>query len=257
MHETDQAGEWFYTQAGERLGPVAFQELRRLAAENAIDPRLDLVWCQSLDNWKPAGEIEGLFERRAIPAATPKAYEEAGAYTPPGAHDISELMAHHGAWPGSSRRVYLGMSILLPIVFGLGITFGLPFFAAIMPLETLPPLAIGLWLLMSAMMIYYLLERFANLGMSRWWFFGGFIPFLNLWLSYRCIVCPAGYAYHRKLDGPGIVLAILFWGICLLSLLLLVLSILLFVGMIGSPEFQEAFKQHLETLPIQPPAEGP
>ena len=58
--------------------------------------------------------------------------------------------------------------------------------------------------------IHFGLRRLVNLGMSRLWFLALFAPFLNLWVGYRCFVCPPGYAYHKKLDGPGVVLAILY-----------------------------------------------
>jgi hypothetical protein len=60
------------------------------------------------------------------------------------------------------------------------------------------------------------LQRFQNLGMSRIWFFGLFAPLLNLWVWYRLFACPPGYAYHKKLDPLGWVLAVLHWGSLLL-----------------------------------------
>jgi hypothetical protein len=52
--------------------------------------------------------------------------------------------------------------------------------------------------------------------MSRVWFFGLFAPFLNLWVWYRLFACPPGYAYHKKLDPLGWVLAVIHWGSLLL-----------------------------------------
>jgi hypothetical protein len=48
-----------------------------------------------------------------------------------------------------------------------------------------------------------------------------FAPLLNLWVAYRCLACPAGYAYHRKLDVPGIALALLYWLTVLLAVWLM------------------------------------
>jgi hypothetical protein len=36
-----------------------------------------------------------------------------------------------------------------------------------------------------------------------------------MWLGYRCLACPSGFARHKKLDGPGIALAIIYWLIML------------------------------------------
>jgi hypothetical protein len=48
--------------------------------------------------------------------------------------------------------------------------------------------------------------------MSRWWYLAVFAPILNLWLGYRCVACPPGYAYYKKMDAAGIGLAILYWS---------------------------------------------
>lgn len=34
------------------------------AAQSNMNPRLDMVWCQDMDEWKPAGEIDGLFQKQ-------------------------------------------------------------------------------------------------------------------------------------------------------------------------------------------------
>jgi hypothetical protein len=74
-------------------------------------------------------------------------------------------------------------------------------------------------------LIHFSLKRLLNLGMSRWWLFGFLAPFLNLWLGYRCFACPAGYARHKQLDGPGIAIAIIYWLIMLALLALIAIAI--------------------------------
>ena len=86
------------------------------------------------------------------------------------------------------------------------------------------------------------LNRLVNLGMSRWWFLGNFVPILNFWIGYRCFACPAGYAYHKKLDGPGIALAILYWLLLLIAILVVGAVVALMFNMIGSPELQEQIR---------------
>jgi hypothetical protein len=51
-----------------------------------------------------------------------------------------------------------------------------------------------------------LLNRLTNLGMNRWWSIAIMVPLLNLWVAFRCLFCPAGYVYHRKMDKSGLVL---------------------------------------------------
>ena len=71
MNETP-PDAWFYSREGERIGPVTFAELKVKATEAALNPRLDMVWTHGMPEWKPAGEIDGLFERRATPEAPRK-----------------------------------------------------------------------------------------------------------------------------------------------------------------------------------------
>ena len=54
---------WFYSREGEKCGPVSFADLRIKAQEAGLNPRLDLAWTKGMAEWKPAGEIAGLFER--------------------------------------------------------------------------------------------------------------------------------------------------------------------------------------------------
>ena len=49
---------WFYSQAGERIGPVSFVDLKIKATEGGLNPRLDMVWTHGMPEWKPAGEVE-------------------------------------------------------------------------------------------------------------------------------------------------------------------------------------------------------
>ena len=57
-------------------------------------------------------------------------------------------------------------------------------------------------------------------------------PFLNLWLGYRCLACPSGYAPHKKMDGPGIVLACLYWLSVLAGVSILVFVIAQSAGLL-------------------------
>ncbi len=58
-----EGGAWFYTREGEKIGPVRYVDLQRKVKESGLDPLLDMVWTQGMAEWKPSGEIEGLFTR--------------------------------------------------------------------------------------------------------------------------------------------------------------------------------------------------
>ena len=82
-----------------------------------------------------------------------------------------------------------------------------------------------------------------------------FVPILNMWVGFRCFACPAGYAYHKKMDGPGIVLAIFYWLMVLLSILIVIAFVALFFGTIDSPELQEQIREAIRSA--SKPAEQP
>ena len=48
--------EWHYARNGERLGPVAFDELKQIASAGLLSPN-DLVWCEGMSGWETASRI--------------------------------------------------------------------------------------------------------------------------------------------------------------------------------------------------------
>lgn len=240
---------WFYTREGERCGPVTLPELRVKAAEGVLNPRLDMIWTQGMDGWKPSGEIDGLFEKKA-PEEKESLAPKADPYTPPRQESVAEAMSRQGGWPGARRRTFLIMTILFPFVW----SFVFSFAGAMLSQQLGPEITAGLNIASSVVPfivgIYFGLARLVNLGMSRWWYLGNFVPFLNLWIGYRCFACPAGYAQHKKLDGPGLALAIFYWLLVVLTIVVIVGVIALFFGAVNNPEvkdqLQEAFRGIME-----------
>lgn len=51
--------DWYYSNNGERVGPIDSKELRRLAGERAIAPDT-LIWREGLPNWVPASKVQTL-----------------------------------------------------------------------------------------------------------------------------------------------------------------------------------------------------
>lgn len=239
-----QQDAWFYTREGERIGPITFSDLQVKAKESGLNPRLDMVWAQGMAEWKPAGEIEGLFERRGAPEPQESLAPPApDPYQTPEHDSVAERMSGESDWPGARRRSYLFAILVFPILWNIVIAMcsGLmkqQFGGEIMGLITLGAVCVP-----PIVSIYYSIQRFPNLGMSRWWFLGNFVPFLNFWTGYRCFACPAGYAYHKKLDGIGILLAIIYWLIVIAAIAVIIAVLAVMFGSLGSPELQQQIQE--------------
>lgn len=50
---------WFYATSGQQNGPVSQEELMRLIGTGTVKAS-DLVWCEGMPNWTPAGEVAEL-----------------------------------------------------------------------------------------------------------------------------------------------------------------------------------------------------
>ncbi len=229
---------WFYTCEGDRLGPVSFEELRTIASNSTLDPRLDMVWRKSMDAWKPAGQIDGLFERSDVPVKSQESFADPAATVHP--QPVARApVVRKGPWPGARRRSLLIVALIFPLAwhYALGAAgpliikqFGQIMSAKFLPLATYLPLLLLVW---------FGWKRLTNLGMSHFWCLAIFAPILNLWVGYRCLACPAGYAYHKKLDAPGIALAVAYWLIMLLLAMFLVSLAAPLVNAIKNPALQK------------------
>jgi uncharacterized membrane protein YhaH (DUF805 family) len=243
---------WFYTREGERMGPVTLADLRIKAGEGGLNPRLDMVWTHGMAEWKPAGEIDALFEKRVITEA-PEPLAPAIEIQPGSASNaVEEMMSHETGWPGARRRAFYAMTVLFPIVWHLGFTLTAGLIEPLVGQMLMPVVLLAVLLVPLVVAIYFSVQRLANVGMSRWWIFGNLVPFLNLWVGYRSCVCPAGYAYHKKLDPIGVVLAVLYWLLIAFVLLAVVAVVAALMGMIGDPELMEEIRKLIDSLPKMP-----
>jgi hypothetical protein len=218
---------WFYTHKGGRHGPVALRDLKKLADSGQLDPRYDMCWTYGMADWRPAGEIEGLFIRRAAAAdgrprgiagrlagedmdATPVLFR-----TGKNAADIERLL-RESDWPGVSRFGYLFALWVLPLLMAFCFVWLVPYLASTLDpgsMKWIKVVSICAGVLFVWFLIVLSLQRLTNLGMSRWWFLGNFVPGLSLWVAYRTMCCPSGYSFHGKLDGMGVLLALVYWGV--------------------------------------------
>ena len=203
--------QWFYSVDGQRFGPVGFDYLLELSQTGKLDPRNDLVWTTTLSEWEPAGEIEGLFERRATPRREDDSLAGTEMLSQTGDY-VSPTIVTKGHAGGTGRMGYVAGVVILPALIAVGWGFATAYLKPHVPTAAQPYLPMVGGVLIGLLVLVTLVKRFRNLGMSGWWVLGLFVPLLNLWLTYRCLACPAGYAGVKRLDGIGKVLAFLYWG---------------------------------------------
>ena len=253
MHDMRQDA-WFYSSEGERLGPVPFGELASKAKEGGLNPRLDLVWKHGMAEWTPAGEIEGLFERRAAPDPVETLAPAPDPHAT-GQEAVADRQTAAAGWPGARRRTYLLLVFVLPVLWNIGMVRGAPLLVEHFGADAIGGITLGGAVLLGILGIVVAVKRLQNLAMSGWWFLGNFVPLLNFWVGYRCFACPAGYADHKELDAAGILLAIIYWGAFLIVIVVVAAVVALMLGAIGSPELQEqireAIRKGAEMIPQQ------
>jgi uncharacterized membrane protein YhaH (DUF805 family) len=253
---------WFYTQGGEKGGPVDFPTLQRSAREGKLHPRLDLIWAQGMDRWQPAGEIQGLFDFQPAVLA-PVATRAAGAaperrttvvpraktaVDPYGSAEEEYAYGRTGSkvvMPGARRRSYLFFLVVFPMLWFAVVRVASSILGERVGQETFVLIASGLLVLPGLVGLVFCFMRLVNLGMSGWWFLGILVPFLNLWVGYRCFACPAGFAIHKKMDGVGNFLAILYWLLMAVGLVAIGGMAAVIFGHMGPPELRE---QIVETI---------
>ena len=119
---------WYYVVGGTRHGPVTFDELCAKAAAGAFGPDA-LVWQPAFDSeWRKAGDVEGLFEKKAPPAPPPRQQEFAEWATAPS----SALTGVGGARPSclaAASQAFDRMVLLLFRPFNIERWFSIGFCA--------------------------------------------------------------------------------------------------------------------------------
>jgi uncharacterized membrane protein YhaH (DUF805 family) len=196
-------------------------------------------------DWKPAGEVEGVFERRSIeePVAAPVA---PSPYTPPAEGETMDELAQQTSWPGARRRSFLLMTLGLPLLCNVAAAFASPLLISQLGPEITVMASVGLAVFLFCAVIFVSLQRLVNVGMSRWWYLGNLVPVLNLWVGYRMFACPAGYAHHKKLDGVGVALAIVYWLMLAIALIVILATLALVFGVAGNAEIQQQFEKAIQ-----------
>jgi hypothetical protein len=199
---------WYFTAGRERCGPVTFKDLRTMAASGVLDPRLDMVWKKGMPEWKQAGVVDGLFERNLIK-------EEVAAAPPPRTAAVKplrssalleKLASGNIHWPGIGRRILVPGVLLFPILWNRLLFFASPLLESQLGFQLMNIIHPSLAIVPPVVLAFLMLNRLANVGMNRWWSLAIMIPLLNCWIAFLCLFCPAGYAYHRKIDKSGLIM---------------------------------------------------
>ena len=239
MDQSESAKEWYATHAGEKFGPVSFDDLKQKVGRGELNPRHDTVWKQGMEGWISAGEVEGLFKKNIVPEAVGKAKESkpVSKFEPDDSEE--QYIPDHDKWEGTSRGGFIFFFYLFPVIWLMVLFFASGFLAEQFEPGILKLVIAGLCLFPLLVALTSMLKRFQNLGMSRAWFFGLPVPLLNCWLGYRLFACPEGYAERKKLGGIGWVLAIIYW-----SPLLVAGCFGVFVAVKGTDSLPEISENH-------------
>lgn len=245
-------GAWYFSRDGQQSGPLTYADLKEKADEGVLKPRTDLVWKEGMADWVPIGEIPGLFERLEVPPPT-RASDSAAVQAVLEEDHRDTRLGHFG---GCRRRSYLFVLVILPALLLFLSSVVTSYFPTLATSEVTAVAEKFGPIVVALLALYVGIQRFANLGMSRWWYLANFVPILNFWTTYRCVACPEGYALHKKMDAAGILLAILYWLALVGVVVASVITVAIIMGAAGSPEFQKQLKDLLEgwKIPTNPVA---
>ncbi|BCX48944.1 hypothetical protein HAHE_28520 [Haloferula helveola] len=205
--------DWFVSRGGQRFGPVTFTQLMEAAKQGRLEPRTDLIFGGALAEWTPAGDVDGVFERKERRKEEParrghRAPDNSLADS--GSYDSDSQPKTKLHLPGATRLGYfLGVTVL-PTILAIGFARFIPEIADMVG-EKFAQYTPLLVLIIPLLVLVITVKRFQNLAMSGWWTFGLLVPLMNWWLQYRLICCPTGYGYTKKMDPIGWILAVLYW----------------------------------------------
>lgn len=265
---SDQESVWYYTQHGERKGPVTLEVLRGALLHLKIDKDKDLIWGPGLQDWVKAEQVPQLQDMSSGPppiengevhvptvvntdASTtiekaPKPTAAMNPYKSPESSDdenaLADAMAERrdSTHKGMGRLAYFlwNLFLSLGVIGGFLLIGGAAASFSDIQDDVASGLLIGILVASSVYLIisiWITLSRLSNLSMSRWNYLWSFVPFANIWLAFRVIACPAGYGQHKQLDTAGKVMRALF-----------VLYIILCIGVPFLFSFASAYKQSVD-----------
>jgi len=226
--------QWYFTKDGQQDGPVTSAQIKALTKAGQLDPDSTHIWSEGMSEWQLLKDSE-LFEESissgsALPApdlAKPISNHPypatAVAYQAPVRKDY-EVEAQY---PGYGRLRYFLTSLIFTFIL-YAFLFLMMYIAFKSSSNTGAMVVIGFLLSMVISMIvgfYIAYQRVINLGMSGLAVLWCLVPFMNIWIAWRMLVCPEGYEYHRTLDTAGKVLNYIFIGFFALAVVVNILAV--------------------------------
>jgi GYF domain 2 len=250
-------------------GPYSLNEVEQKLAAGLLSPT-DLCWAAGMAEWAPLSTVVKAPDAAlAAPAASVPVLSLGGdTDSPPVGGPISLQMAP--ASQGSSADIYAAPKAVIraPSAFSQQEKFGglrrLPYLGFLMLSSScfgvvqfllFPNLgkqaldtsdsgmmySVSLLVFLSyAVSIYLACLRVKNVGMNFWKGLLILVPFVNIWITFRCFFCQEGWVVTRKLDKPGKI-----WMIVFLTLLI-GSFVFIFVMLSYSAGFRETFQNSFE-----------
>lgn len=210
VSQTD--NEWYVTHEGQKFGPVSIDDLRFEAERGELNPCVDMVWKEGMEDWISSSQIEGLFEKKPTAEPKEKAKETIVASEFRPQESKRKRILRHEKWRGVKRGNFIFLCYLFPFLWSFGIILLAGKMQGKIEADLLAKVTnLAAFLPVVILCLIMIPRRFQNLGMSMAWCFGLIVPLLQMWLGYRLFACPEGYAVHKKLDRSGWLLAFLYW----------------------------------------------
>lgn len=214
--------QWYIAKNGQQEGPVTPQQIMALVKAGTLDPATAHVWREGLPDWKILGESGILAEMAAsAPAAAIPAFANPYVVTERTRNSLDERRYDAPVeYPGYGRLRYF-LSIFVTMIVFYAILLAVVF--AMFSSKGVGGAVIGMVVIVLLMVggsIYIGLQRLKNLGMSGWAMLWTLVPFMNLWIGWRMLACPAGYEDHRTLDTPAKVITGIWIGSVVLSVVM-------------------------------------
>lgn len=278
---SEQEAVWYYSQHGERKGPVTLEVLKGAITHMKVDREKDLVWGPGLPNWVKVAEVPELqgissspppveaakeevdpvsqppappVEKKVETSTVTKTVAAANPYQAPASavddedNALAEAMEarHRGdSADGMGRLMYFFAPAIMAFLGQfVGVVVGGTVAADDPELNFMIQGGFGIVVLIMILLCTF--SRLKNLGMSRWSVLWSIVPVMNIWLGYRLYACPAGYQTHKKLDGAGKVMT----GVYVIMLLLNI-AVFASVLFIGADYYKKAADEAQRKLDMQ------
>lgn len=223
--------EWYYTKEGKQEGPVPAEQIKALISQGVLNSQSDHVWREGLADWVtiqssgiltqsltsniPAPTLRPMPQETVVttPAPAPAQAAAVNPYSAPLTRSPVESIEYNTEYPGLGRLAYFLWSL------GIGVVgYALMFVVALVMASASGESSGGMvgilfvMLLFAIPSVFVAVKRLNNLGMSGWAIFYSLIPIVSIWISWRMVACPAGYADHKQLDKAGKVMTGLMVG---------------------------------------------